>query len=606
MTTLYTQNYGFRKPAFNQRTWADEVNYNFDLLDAIIYDELQTTLVGDWDNSTAYSVGQRAVETDGTIYVCQVAHTSAASGTFEDDRTDNPTYWSLMTDVISPRGAWANSTTYYKNDLAYQTSEGVAAICTATHESNSSGDIRDDSGNWAFLIDLNYSAAASAVSYSNGSSGMTAANVQAAIDELDSVLDALAVTVAAKANKANAALTGSPTAPTQATNDESTRIATTAYVANKIAANPSFRNVTVAAATTANIALSTDLENGDTLDGVTLSTDDLVLVKDQTAASENGIYKVVASGAASRDADYDEWNDLINLIANVPAGTANSNKSFRTTINSGGTIDTTDIDWQTFGTTVATPLAIADGGTNATTEAGARTSLGLGSGNDPTFTSVFMNERASAASDVAGDGQWWVKDDTPNTPMFTDDAGTDHQIARYQDIHGQQTVNLLTSGMITRETNGASAFSEEIAANDTMKRGYAFDASTDQAIQIMFPMPKGYDGSSSIPFKFYWTTDDTAGTGSVVWAVRAKWIRNDDALDGSWGTAVTVTDTFIADDDLHISTEVACTPGGTYADECMLCVELYRDADNGSDTYTEDAVLIAAMMHLTYDAAIDD
>ena len=52
------------------------------------------------------------------------------------------------------------------------------------------------------------------------------------------------------------------------------------------------------AATTANIDLSTDLEDADVIDGVTLATGDRVLVKDQTDASENGIYIVAASGAA--------------------------------------------------------------------------------------------------------------------------------------------------------------------------------------------------------------------------------------------------------------------------------------------------------------------
>ena len=49
------------------------------------------------------------------------------------------------------------------------------------------------------------------------------------------------------------------------------------------------------AATTANIDLTADLQNGDTLDGVTLVTGDRVLVKDQTDATANGLYIVVAS-----------------------------------------------------------------------------------------------------------------------------------------------------------------------------------------------------------------------------------------------------------------------------------------------------------------------
>ena len=59
------------------------------------------------------------------------------------------------------------------------------------------------------------------------------------------------------------------------------------------------------AATTGNIDLSTALENGDIVDGVTLATGDRVLVKSQTNAAENGIYVVQASGAAVRATDFD-------------------------------------------------------------------------------------------------------------------------------------------------------------------------------------------------------------------------------------------------------------------------------------------------------------
>ena len=59
------------------------------------------------------------------------------------------------------------------------------------------------------------------------------------------------------------------------------------------------------AATTANINLTTDVEAGDYLDGVLLAAGNRILVKNQSTASQNGIYVVQASGAALRAADFD-------------------------------------------------------------------------------------------------------------------------------------------------------------------------------------------------------------------------------------------------------------------------------------------------------------
>lgn len=66
----------------------------------------------------------------------------------------------------------------------------------------------------------------------------------------------------------------------------------------------------VRAATLANVSIATGLESGDTLDGVTLATGDRVLVKNQTAAQDNGIYIVQASGAAVRSPDMDSLSPI--------------------------------------------------------------------------------------------------------------------------------------------------------------------------------------------------------------------------------------------------------------------------------------------------------
>jgi hypothetical protein len=61
----------------------------------------------------------------------------------------------------------------------------------------------------------------------------------------------------------------------------------------------------VRAATAVAGTLATSFENGDTVGGVTIATNDRILIKNQATASENGIYIVNASGAPTRATDAD-------------------------------------------------------------------------------------------------------------------------------------------------------------------------------------------------------------------------------------------------------------------------------------------------------------
>jgi len=94
----------------------------------------------------------------------------------------------------------------------------------------------------------------------------------------------------------------------------------------------------VRAATTANITLSGE----QTIDGVSVVADDRVLVKDQTAATENGIYKASA-GAWSRWVDSDADAELRRHRVIVREGTANGGKVFKNTNASAITIGATNI-----------------------------------------------------------------------------------------------------------------------------------------------------------------------------------------------------------------------------------------------------------------------
>ena len=107
-------------------------------------------------------------------------------------------------------------------------------------------------------------------------------------------------------------------------------------------------HASVVAATTANITLATDVENGDVLDGVTLATGNRILVKNQSTASENGIYVVAASGAPSRAADFDSPAEIDGGdFVFITGGTANDNKGFVQT-NTVGTIGTDPIEFTQF------------------------------------------------------------------------------------------------------------------------------------------------------------------------------------------------------------------------------------------------------------------
>ena len=90
------------------------------------------------------------------------------------------------------------------------------------------------------------------------------------------------------------------------------------------------------AATTGNITISTALNNGDTLDGVTLSTNDRVLVKDQSTASQNGIY-VVGSSPARAD-DLATGADAAGFFTFVEQGTVNADNGFVYTSNKGSAV----------------------------------------------------------------------------------------------------------------------------------------------------------------------------------------------------------------------------------------------------------------------------
>jgi hypothetical protein len=104
----------------------------------------------------------------------------------------------------------------------------------------------------------------------------------------------------------------------------------------------------VRAATTVNITISNP--GTAVFDGVTLSNGDRLLVKNQTAPAENGIYVFNGSAAAlTRALDFDAWTKIPGGHTVVEEGTTQADGMWLSTANQGGTLGTTAITWQQIG-----------------------------------------------------------------------------------------------------------------------------------------------------------------------------------------------------------------------------------------------------------------
>ena len=130
----------------------------------------------------------------------------------------------------------------------------------------------------------------------------------------------------------------------------------------------------VRVATTAAGVLATDFENLDTIDGIALATGDRILIKNQAAAEENGIYVVQASGAPVRATDANSWTELISAFVWVEVGTANADKGYVCTVDAGGTLGVTAVTFVQF-----TGLGAVTAG-NGLTKTGDTLDVGAGAG----------------------------------------------------------------------------------------------------------------------------------------------------------------------------------------------------------------------------------
>jgi hypothetical protein len=229
-----TPNFALALPYGNRQNWTDLINGNLRTIDAVLATFVSvTSLQGLWANNTAYVVGNNVIdETSGVIYTAQVAHTSsAAPTTFIQERAAHSTYWTTFAVAARNRGTWATATAYALNDFVLAGGTQYA-MCVSPNTSGATFAADLALGYWTVLVDL--SAAGSLVlpvlSGAADANKVVITNTAGTAYVISS-MTSLAVLLAAAglATLASPAFTGTVTAPTQAAEDNSTKVATTAY-----------------------------------------------------------------------------------------------------------------------------------------------------------------------------------------------------------------------------------------------------------------------------------------------------------------------------------------------------------------------------------------
>lgn len=169
----------------------------------------------------------------------------------------------------------------------------------------------------------------------------------------------------------------------------------------------------VAAASTANINLSAP---GATIDGVTMTTNDRFLAKDQTAGAENGVYIWNGSAVvASRAPDLNVSTEFNAAVVPVRSGTVNAGTTWRQTA-ANPTVGTTPIVFTSFiagaGAASESSAGIAEIATQAEVDAGS---------DDARFvTPKKMKEAADRAKRYSAD----VGDGSNTSYTITHNLGT--------------------------------------------------------------------------------------------------------------------------------------------------------------------------------------
>ena len=172
-------------------------------------------------------------------------------------------------------------------------------------------------------------------------------------------------------------------------------------------------------------------------------------------------------------------------------------------------------------------------------------------------------------------------------------------------IAGKETIWVPAAAMYAPTTNGADAEQVETTATRPDMKVFDFDASTKQYTQFTIAMPKSWN-EGTLTYQVYWAPS-TTNTGNAIFGLQGVACADGDTIDVAYGTAIEITDAGIGTvEDQQITSESsAMTVAGSPAAGEQSYFQLYRDAADGSDTFTGECRVLGIKLFFTTDAAND-
>ena len=212
-------------------------------------------------------------------------------------------------------------------------------------------------------------------------------------------------------------------------------------------------------------------------------------------------------------------------------------------------------------------------------------------GNNPSITASGGDTNIGLALKTKGSGVIQAEDSGGNVSAVK--------------IAGKESMWIPAQAMYGPTTNPADAAQVETTATRPDLKVFDFDASTKQYTQFTVAMPKSWN-EGTITYQVYWSPS-TTNTGNAIFGLQGVACADNDTIDVAYGTAINVTDAGIGTvEDQQITSESsAMTVAGSPAAGEQTYFQLFRDAADGSDTFTGECRVLGVKLFYTTDAAND-